>query len=92
MERILSRLYLSNVIESTFDKILKTHSVVHIHPNNDSGFYIYNKKKIFRTLEITFLRNDRIIKKKKILQYSNQLDRPTNQKKKELLTPEDYFN
>ena len=65
MERILSRLYLSNVIESTFDKILKTHSVVHIHPNNDSGFYIYNKKKIFRTLEITFLRNDRIIKKKK---------------------------
>ena len=33
-----------------------------------------------------------LLRKKKILQYSNQLDRPTNQKKKELLIPEDYFN
>ena len=92
MQRILSGLYFSNVIEPTFAKILKTHSVVHIHPNNDSGFYIYNKKKIFKTLEITFLRNDRIIKKQKKLQYSSQLDRPTNPKKKELIIPENYFN
>lgn len=92
MQRMLSGLYFSNVIEPTFEKILKTHSVVHIHPNNDSGFYIYDKKKIFKTLEITFLRNDRIIQKQKKLQYSSQLDRPTNPKKKELIIPENYFN
>ena len=92
MQRILSGLYFFNVIEPTFEKILKTHSVVHIHPNNDSGFYIYNKKKMFKTLEITFLRNDRIIKKQKKLQYSHKLDRPTNPKKKELIISENYFN
>lgn len=55
-------------------------------------FIFIIKKKIFKTLEITFLRNDRIIKKQKKLQYSSQLDRPTNPKKKELIIPENYFN
>lgn len=48
------------IASRTFDKILQTHSVVHIHPNN-TGFIVKNKGiEIHSLMEFTFLRNDRI--------------------------------
>jgi hypothetical protein len=43
-----------------FNKILQTHSCVHIHPNNDGGSLQHNGIDIPRVMEFTFLRKDRI--------------------------------
>jgi hypothetical protein len=49
-----------NLARDTFEKILQTHSCVHIHPNNDAGYLQINDLSIPRIMEFTFLRNDRI--------------------------------
>ncbi len=46
--------------ESTFDKILQTHTCVHLHPNNHSGYLRKGGLDIPRFMEFTFLRNDRV--------------------------------
>jgi hypothetical protein len=43
-----------------FEKILQTHSCVHIHPNNHESHIKMNGLDIPRVMEFTFLRNDRI--------------------------------
>lgn len=43
-----------------FDKILQTHTCVHIHPNNCCGSLQKDGLDIPRVMEFTFLRNDRI--------------------------------
>lgn len=43
-----------------FEKILQTHSCVHIHPNNYEPHIKMNGLDIPRVMEFTFLRNDRI--------------------------------
>lgn len=48
-----------NLARSTFNKILQTHSCVHIHPNNCCGSLIKDGLDIPKTMEFTFLRNDR---------------------------------
>jgi hypothetical protein len=44
----------------TFDKILQTHSCVHIHPNNFSGSLKKDGLDVPQVMEFTFLRNDHI--------------------------------
>jgi hypothetical protein len=44
-----------------FDKILQTHSCVHIHPNNCAGTLLKDGLMIPHAAEFTFLRNDRIV-------------------------------
>jgi len=43
-----------------FNKILQTHSCVHIHPNNFCGHVQHGSMTIPRVMEFTFLRKDRI--------------------------------
>ena len=43
-----------------FEKILQTHTCIHIHPNNCSGLLNREGLSIPRMAEFTFLRNDRI--------------------------------
>lgn len=43
-----------------FEKILQTHSCVHIHPNNGGGTLDREGISIPREAEVTFLRNDRV--------------------------------
>ena len=57
-----------------FDKILQTHSCVHIHPNNCCGSLQKNKITIPRTMEFTFLRNDRIERTSYQQVFPNPLD------------------
>lgn len=59
---------------TTFEKILKTHTCVHIHPNNCGG--IVNKKglKIPKLMEFTFLRNDRISFSESAKSFPHKLD------------------
>jgi len=48
------------LISRLFEKLLRTHSVVHIHPNNCCGSVKSRGLEIPRIAEITFLRNDRL--------------------------------
>jgi len=50
------------IANSTFNKILKTHACVHIHPNNCCGTIQKRGLSIPRVMEFTFLRRDRIRK------------------------------
>lgn len=56
----------------TFEKILQTHSCVHIHPNNCERPLNYKGLTIPGTMEFTFLRNDRF----KNRSYANHFPHP----------------
>jgi hypothetical protein len=60
------------IVERVFKKILKTHSCVHIHPNNITNAQKLNGVEIISAMEFTFLRKDRI----KNSQYQNLFPHP----------------
>ncbi len=49
-----------NIASRALEKILQTHTCVHIHPNNCCGTVIHAGLDLPRALEFTFLRSDRI--------------------------------
>lgn len=63
-----------NLAESAFDKILQTHTCVHIHPNNYHGIDAKFGIEIPKIAEFTFLRNDRAIFESKQLNFPHKLD------------------
>lgn len=63
-----------NLASRVFEKILETHSVVHIHPNNDGFILKNNGIEIHSCLEFTFLRNDRINNKYYTNNFPHKLD------------------
>ncbi len=71
-----------------FKKLLDTHVVVHIHPNNNDGILLARGVKIPRTMEFTFLRKDRFIPGDGRASYPNPLDRKNNPNKPDLVLPE----
>ena len=64
------------VAAATFRKLLQTHSVVHIHPNNCCGSVTRHGLEIPRIAEFTFLRNDRIRSRAFRTTFPHPLDRP----------------
>lgn len=50
-----------NLAARAFEKILQTHTCVHIHPNNYYGSFKKKGIEIPKLMEFTFLRNDRIV-------------------------------
>lgn len=86
--------YFFELAEAAFDKILQTHTCVHIHPNNCCGIKYQNGVAIPRVIEITFLRNDRVNKTNKPLQFPHKLDYdnyPNNPEKKPIVLPENWY-
>ena len=63
------------VASRAFDKILQTHSCVHIHPNNSDGAITQQGVEVPRTMELTFLRNDRIAHRSPASTFPHPLDR-----------------
>jgi len=72
-------------------KILKTHKIVHIHPNNNKKVLAYGGLEIPATLEITFLHNDRVQRTKEVLTFPHALDRKCIVDKPELILPGCWF-
>lgn len=64
-----------------FDKILQSHTCVHIHPNNCCGAKTLNGITIPSVMEFTFYRNDRIEYKTFTDNYPNPLDYDNTAKK-----------
>ncbi|SFT41744.1 Methyltransferase FkbM domain-containing protein [Algoriphagus locisalis] len=79
-----------NIIELTFSKILRYHSVVHIHPNNSGGSIFKNNITIPEVMEFTFLRNDSGVLGEYVTEFPHPLDRD-NIKGKSLILSNDCF-
>jgi len=68
-----------NLIKLIFDKLQENHTIVHINPNNVTPPIKLSKKiELYDTLEITLLRNDRIIQKKENITFPHYLDAKHN--------------
>jgi hypothetical protein len=61
-------------LKNSFLKILETHYVVHIHPNNCCEPIKFNDISIPPVLEFTFIRKDRVKAKGFITEFPNSLD------------------
>jgi hypothetical protein len=61
-------------MRATFDKILQTHHVTHIHPNNAQTWIRRGDLGIPRLLEFTFHRKDRVILETGTSQFPHPLD------------------
>jgi hypothetical protein len=78
------------VASATFDRILKTHSCVHLHPNNERPALKKGRLALPRLLEITFARNDRIIPGSWERVFPHPLDRD-NTPGPHLALPRDFY-
>lgn len=77
--------------EHVFNKILKTHSCVHIHPNNGIGIDSRKGIDIPRTCEFTFLRNDRIKTRSFETSFPHILDKKNVKNKEEIILPKQWY-
>ena len=73
-----------------FQKLLQTHSVVHIHPNNCCGSIKGSGLEIPRVAEFTFHRNDRLEGKSYRQDFPHPMDRD-NTRKQTLALPECWY-
>lgn len=80
------------LIEFCFEKLLRTHSIVHIHPNNIVKPFKYKNIEIPAGLEITFLRNDRIKTKTYSKSFPHKFDKPCLKLNKDFPLPEVFYN
>jgi len=80
------------IYSDIFGKILKTHFIVHIHPNNNSDISIINNNKIPALLEITFI-NKKITKHIKKIPYNlpHELDKDCVQNRSHIKCPEIFY-
>lgn len=76
------------VAKSAFEKILRKHSCVHIHPNNTGGVLNSSGIGIPMTMEFTFYRNDRMPSTKTPAHIPHALDVDCNPKQPTIKIPE----
>jgi len=69
-----------------FKKINSKFTLVHLHGNNNSGLFVFGRKKISSTLETTFINND-LLARKTILKHSlpSEIDYPNISDKKDII-------
>ena len=74
-----------------FYKILQTHAVVHIHPNNNRRVLSIHGTKIPANMEFTFIRRDRLQPTRIKLQFPHHIDHRCNNSKPELELPDCWY-
>ncbi len=75
-------------IASVFDKLLRTHTVVHIHPNNAGPAFAKGDIGIPPYLEFTFHRRDRATFEKRPLTFPHPLDVANDARVADVVLPE----
>ena len=70
-----------NFFKNCFLKLLQTHYVTHIHPNNCTRPTVIRGLSIPPVMEFTFIRKDRVIKTGYVKKFPNDLDRDCTPKK-----------
>ena len=76
--------------KSAFDRLLKFHSCVHIHPNNARGICKINGLEIPKLMEFTFYRKDSFQFSSEVLSYPHPLDED-NTKLKHIALPKCWW-
>jgi hypothetical protein len=66
---------LFSIYSTAFEKLLLTHTCVHIHPNNVTGTINVKGMNIPQMAEFTFLRNDRVSNPRFVNSFPHALDR-----------------
>lgn len=79
-----------NLAEVVFNKILQSHTCVHIHPNNCQGIVSRYGIDIPRVAEFTFLRNDRANFEKNKLNFPHKLD-CDNTNNEHIVLPKNWY-
>jgi len=74
-----------------FEKILQTHTCVHAHPNNNSDTVTNHGITIPKTIEFTFLRNDRISNSSYENIFPNPLDYDNSPQKPPIPLPKFWY-
>ena len=80
------------LINITFDKILKNFDVVHIHPNNVCAPIKYKEFSIPPVMEFTFLRKDRISERSPCVNFPHVLDGKNVPSMEDLVLPSCWFS
>ncbi|PZR72034.1 MAG: hypothetical protein DLM73_14480 [Chthoniobacterales bacterium] len=79
-------------IDATFNRLLRTHAVVHIHPNNGSRRFMIGRYVIPNDMEFTFLRRDRIAYSEPTTTFPHILDFPCNPNEEDVKLPACWYN
>jgi hypothetical protein len=79
------------LIEATFMRLLKTHIVVHIHPNNNQGSIKVGDMEIPDVIEMAFLRKDRADHISPATTFPHPLDRDVDLERKSLNLPKCWY-
>ncbi len=86
MERLFDREGF-RTIRQVFQKLLESHHICHIHPNNADPVWSVGSFVVPRTLEFTFLRRDRGAPRAETLPFPNALDMPNMPDRKDIVLP-----
>lgn len=82
---------LFSIYSKTFEKILQTHTCVHIHPNNVSPLINVSGFEIPQLAEFTFLRNDRITHRTFATEFPHPLDRDNVSERPSVCLPKSCY-
>jgi hypothetical protein len=87
----LANRFAFKLMAPAFRKLLKSHAVVHIHPNNHRKTLKLHGLEIPANMEVTLLRRDRLQPTKKTLIFPHPLDVSCNHNKPELILPKCWY-
>jgi len=90
LERLMER-HSFITISDVFDRLLSTHYIVHIHPNNWSGTVRAKDIVIPRAIELTFVRKDRITQVLPARSFPHVLDRPNTARFRDVPLPDSWY-
>ncbi|PGH39140.1 MAG: methyltransferase [Candidatus Nephrothrix sp. EaCA] len=79
------------IIQSAFAKLLKNFSVVHLHPNNCGCLARFKEYALPKTMEVTFLRKDRIVTQKPQLNFPHVLDEKNTNLLPDIILPPCWY-
>ena len=80
-----------NFASRAFEKILETHTCVHLHPNNARGSVKRKSLEVPLNMEFTFLRNDRIEGKRPASGFPHSLDADNVRTKPPMVLPDCWW-
>ena len=90
LEKLSSEPFFS-LARRAFEKLLVTHQVVHLHPNNFCGSEKRAELEIPRVLEITWLRRDRVLNPRPATSFPHPLDANNDPGRPPLVLPSCWY-
>jgi hypothetical protein len=89
--REIKNKFFFKIVKATFEKLLENFIICHIHPNNSCGINYISDLAIPNALEISFIRKDRVTKKKYTDDFPHPLDQPSVKDTKDIFLPKIWF-